>query len=302
MSKRGWAILAGAVTAGIVLVAALWFGVSQISAQGPETETEEPCVCECQCDCGSGLTPREAGRWGYQAYGQAELVAEPLGMTVDEVVAALQDGQSVADLAAEKGVALDTIVEALLAPRREALETAVENGRLTQEEADEMLAEMQAKITERLQEPGLPMGQGPAGQMQRAERMGWQIHGQVHIVAETLGMPEQDLIAALRDGQSVAQVAEEQGVALETVVEALLAPRREALAQQVAEGKLTQAEADEMLAEMEAKITERLQAPWQPGKMLGDGGEGQATGARMGGGQTGRMGRMGGGRGTGGKD
>jgi|GEM_PF-1779507 len=286
MSKRGWAILAGAVTAAVVLAGALWLGVGRISAQGPDTT---PGTGECVCNCGGGLTPREAGRWGYQAYGQADAVAEQLGMTVDEMTAALQDGKSVADLAAEKGVALDTIVEALLAPRREALATAVANGRITQERADTMLAEMQENITEHLQQPGLPMGQGPAGQMMRAQRVGWQMHGQLDLIAETLGMTQEELQTALQDGKTVAQVAEEKGVALDTLVEALLAPRRTALADRVAAGDLTQAEADEMLTRMQENITARLQQAGQGGGMWGQGG-------RMGGGRMGG-GRMGGGRG-----
>ena len=292
MNKRVWAIVAGAVTAVAVLVGALWFGVSQISAQEPVATPVFQGTGECQwnCDCSGGLTPREAGRWGYRAYGQADIVAEQLGMTVDELTAALQGGKSVADLAGEKGVALETIVEALMAPRREALATAVANGRLTQEQADTMLAEMQENITTHLQQPGLPMGQGPAGQMMHAQRMGWQMHGQVDIIAETLGMTEQDLLAALQGGKTVAQVAEEKGVSLETLVETLMAPRREVLAEKVAAGELTQAEADEMLARMQENITNRLQQTWQRGGMFGQGG-GQMGGGRMGGG------RMGGGRG-----
>jgi lambda repressor-like predicted transcriptional regulator len=299
MSKRGWAILAGALTAAIVLVAALWIGVSQISAQGPETTPVSQGPGACNCDCSGGLTPRQAGRWGYQAYGQVDIVAERLGMTVGEVVAALQDGKSVADLAAEKGVALDTIIEALMAPRREALAAAVANGRLTQEQADTMLAEMQENIAEHLQQAGLPMGQGPAGQLLRAERMGWQVHGQLDLIAETLGMTDDELLAALQDGKTVAQVAEEKGVALETVVEALLAPRREALAERVAEGNLTQEQADTMLAEIQENLTNRLQQTWQRGGMFGGGGVngvGQMGGGRAGGGRMGG-GRMGGGRG-----
>ena len=164
MNKRVWAILAGAVTAAIVLVAALWIGVGQISAQGPVTTPVPQGLGSGSCPC--GLTPGEGGRWGYQAQGQVDIIAEQLGMTVDEVVAELQGGKTVADLAVEKGVALDTIVEALMAPRREALATAVANGRITQEQADTMLAQMQENIPEHLQQPWQPgrmSGQGRMG-------------------------------------------------------------------------------------------------------------------------------------------
>jgi lambda repressor-like predicted transcriptional regulator len=300
MSKRGWAILAGAVTAAVVLVVALVIGVSTLSAQGTEpTPTPVPqgpggwgggrFWGNCPC----GLTAAEAGRWGYRAYGQAEIVAEQLGMTVDDLTAALREGRSVADLATEKGVALDTIVEALMAPRRDALAQAVANGRLTQEQADSMLAEMQENIIEHLNQPGLPMGGGPAGQMMRAERMGWQLHGQLDLVAQALGMAPEDLTAELQGGKSVAQVAEEKGVALDTIVEALLAPRREAMAQAVADGELTQAEADARLVQMRENITARLQQTWEQRGIFGLG-----RGMMRGGMGGGRMGGRGGWWGT----
>ena len=170
MSKRGWAILAGAVTAAIMLAVALWFGVSQISAQEPQpTPTAVPQgpgwgLGGGNCPC--GVSPREAGRFGWRAYGQSEIVAEQLGMTVEDLTTALKDGKSVADLATEKGVALETIVEAIMAPRREALAQRVAAGELTQEQADQMLAQMQENITNRLQQPwqsGGMLGRGGMG-------------------------------------------------------------------------------------------------------------------------------------------
>ncbi len=281
MGKRGWAILAGAVAAVAVLVVGLWFGVRTMSAQEPTVTPTPVPQGRGGGNCPCGLTPREAGRWGFRAYGQAEIVAEQLGMTVSELTAALKEGRSVADLAADKGVALETIIEAVMAPRREALAQQVADGKLTQEQADRMLAQMQENVTRQLQQAGPMLGRGPAGRMMRAERLGWQLHGQIDLVAETLGMTEEDLLAELRGGKSVAQVAADKGVALETLVEALLAPRREALAQQVADGKLTQEQADTMLAQMRENITSRLQQVPQPGGMWGPGGLGR--GGMMGG-------------------
>jgi hypothetical protein len=85
-------------------------------------------------------------------------------------------------------------------------------------------------------------------------------------------------VEALREGQSVAQVAAERGVALEDVVEALLEEPREHLAQAVEEGQMTQEEADERLIEIESHITEHLQQPWLPREW----GRGRGHGERFG--------------------
>jgi hypothetical protein len=89
------------------------------------------------------------------------VAAEKLGMTQAELAAQLRDGKSIAQIAAEKQVALDTIVDAFIAPRKAHLETLVANGRLTQAQMDAMLATMRANVTARLNQPGTPQGAGP---------------------------------------------------------------------------------------------------------------------------------------------
>ena len=278
MGKRKWVIIAGAITAGTIVLVGLGFGVSTLSAQEPAATPvpQQP-------------WPRErmerspmagAARFGWQMRGQIDLIAEVLGMGTEDLMAALGEGRSVAEVAEVQGVALETVVEALLAPQRERIEQAVGEGRLTQEEVDERLAEMAKQITARLQEPMSLRKMGPAGRMWQAERFGWQMRGQIDLIAEALGMGTEDLVAELRAGQSVAEVAEGQGVALETVVEALLAERQEALEQAVAEGRLTQEEADEMLAEMAEQITARLEEALPFDRMRPGGRTGSGWGRR----------------------
>jgi hypothetical protein len=86
-------------------------------------------------------------------------------------------------------------------------------------------------------------------------------------VAELLGLTAEELRAELVDGKTLADVAEAQGVELDTVVEALLAPMAEKLAQAVEAGKLTQEEADEKLELMEDKVRQSLEEGmplWKP--------------------------------------
>jgi hypothetical protein len=75
------------------------------------------------------------------------IVAEALGMEPADLVAALRDGQTVADLAAENDVELDTIVDAVIADRADELAQAVTDGQITQEEADAMVVLMRGRLT-----------------------------------------------------------------------------------------------------------------------------------------------------------
>jgi hypothetical protein len=100
------------------------------------------------------------GAWGGPANSLVATAAEVLDMEVVNLVAELQAGKTIAQIAEEKGVALDAIVEAFLAEREATLAELVAAGRLTQEQADAVLAAMKANILARLSAPFTPRGYG----------------------------------------------------------------------------------------------------------------------------------------------
>jgi hypothetical protein len=89
----------------------------------------------------------------------ATSIADLFGMTTDELQTAREGGQSLADIAKDKGVDEQTVVDTMLESRKEALDQAVAGGRITQEQADAMLERMKAGITQRLEDPSV----GPRG-------------------------------------------------------------------------------------------------------------------------------------------
>ena len=123
---------------------------------------------------------------------------------------------------------------------REALTGLVEDGSLTEEQADE--------VATTLSESGLGRGGHHGG-----HRLG------LETAAEALGMTEDELRTALEpDGTSLADVAEAEGVDVGTLVDALVEAQQERIAQAVEDGRLTQEEADERLADLEERVTERV--------------------------------------------
>jgi polyhydroxyalkanoate synthesis regulator phasin len=81
------------------------------------------------------------------------VAAEELGLTVEQLTAELQDGKTIAVLSAEKGVDLQTIVDSFVAQRADWLAEAVADGRITQQQADLMLAHMQEQVRAHLEAP-----------------------------------------------------------------------------------------------------------------------------------------------------
>jgi hypothetical protein len=70
-------------------------------------------------------------------------------------------------------------------------------------------------------------------------------------MAEAIGIDVEDLRAALEDGQTPAEVAEDNGVSRADLVDAVVADITDHVNQEVEDGELTQDEADERLADVE---------------------------------------------------
>jgi len=81
--------------------------------------------------------------------------AAMLGLSIDELRALRADGNSLAEIAAVKGVAEDDLISSLLVPITEWIGEAVERGRRTEVEAAEALEEATQRVAEAIQrEPG----------------------------------------------------------------------------------------------------------------------------------------------------
>jgi hypothetical protein len=101
------------------------------------------------------------GRHGGHGHGFASLTAaaEALGMTREELATELRDGKTIAEVAAEKGVDVQTVIDAMVSAAKERLAEAVSEGRITQEQADERLATLTDDIT-KVVNGELPVGPG----------------------------------------------------------------------------------------------------------------------------------------------
>jgi len=124
---------------------------------------------------------------------------------------------------------------------KDALAGLVSDGTLTQKQADRVastLAESRPK--------GLGRGGGRG----------------VHLEAlSSLGITTEEVRAAAKAGTTLGQLAEDQDVSRDKVVSALVAAGKKRLADAVADGRLTQAEADEKSAGLQARVTEKLDDP-----------------------------------------
>ncbi len=140
-SRKKWVVvaaMAGAL-ASVLLLAGIvggivYYGATSASAQEPESTTPVP---------GDDWRWDRFG-WGCGSWTQFDAAAEALGLTPNELFVELHDeGKTLSEVAEEQGVAIEALEEAMNANRteamRERIQQAVEDGDLSQEEADWLL-------------------------------------------------------------------------------------------------------------------------------------------------------------------
>ena len=109
------------------------------------------------------FTPRGPGKHqGKRGPSLAQVAADEMGLTREEMRAELEEseGRSIADVAAEYNVSNETIIDAFMDQVAEKIAEKVADGSITQEEADERLAEIREKVTEKIEEPFTPRERG----------------------------------------------------------------------------------------------------------------------------------------------
>jgi gas vesicle protein len=95
--------------------------------------------------------PERGGHGGHRhGFGHIRVdlstAAAPLNMSEEDLKTALQT-KSLADIAKEKNVDVQKVIDALVADESTQLDEAVKNGRLTQERADKMKEKMKERVT-----------------------------------------------------------------------------------------------------------------------------------------------------------
>jgi uncharacterized protein YidB (DUF937 family) len=200
-----------------------------------------------------------------------DVAAEALGISEDDLRDALRDGQTIAEVAEAEGVDVQTVIDALVAEATARIDDAVADGDLDADDAEELKADLPDRITDLVNGEGFPLGPGF-----RHGRLG--LGADLDVAAEALGISEDDLRDALRDGQTIAEVAEAEGVDVQTVIDALVAEATARIDDAVADGDLDADDAEELKADLPDRITDLVN------------GEGFRFGPGFGGGRHGRPG------------
>ena len=154
------------------------------------------------------------------------------------------------DAASQLGVESSELSAALKQALKNRIDEAVEAGRVTEEQADELKARVDAD------EFPLLGGLGPFGRgLHGGPAFGRFGHFELlETAASYLGMTEEALRDALAD-QTLAEIAEEQGKTASGLVQQLVATQTKRIDEAVADGRIT----EEQATQLEAGLNERMQ-------------------------------------------
>ena len=111
----------------------------------------------------TGVTPPMGGgrgNWGGPQNSLVAIAAKTIGIDQTALVAELNTGKTIANVAVTHGVAVSKIVDAFVAPHVDRMNQLVTAGSITRTQADAYIATMKANITAQLNAPFTPNGLG----------------------------------------------------------------------------------------------------------------------------------------------
>jgi hypothetical protein len=155
-----------------------------------------------------------------------------------------QESQAIInDAAGRLGVTPSKLTDALKQALLDRVDAAVAAGRLTQAEGD--------ALKQRINSNDFPlMGGG------RPDFGKFGFFGKLDAAATYLGITEAQLHSELQSGKTLAQIAKDHGKSADGLVNALVGAAKQKLDAAVKAGRLTQAQADQMLNDLRSRVTD----------------------------------------------
>lgn len=171
------------------------------------------------------------------------IAAEALSMEDEALWDALMEGQSIAGLAEANGVDPTSITSAITTAETEWINGLVSSGEITQEEANEWLANLAEEVQDFITDSSWALWEG----------VDW-----FTVAAETIGVDEETLFEA----ESIAAAATAAGVEPQAVIDAIVNAETAWINELVSSGDMTQEDADAWLSDLAEYAAEFVNESW----------------------------------------
>jgi polyhydroxyalkanoate synthesis regulator phasin len=158
-------------------------------------------------------------------------------------------------LAEHLGISTDELEDAVKAAAIDQVDTALEDGRLTEEQAE--------RLKERIEKGDTPFLFGPPVLGGFHHHGGGVFLSKVDAAAEYLGLTEAQLRERLEEGQSLADVARAEDKSVDGLKQALLDDAQQQLDDAVEDGELTRERANEVLERLREGIDDLVERDFE---------------------------------------
>ncbi|WP_169084340.1 SHOCT domain-containing protein [Paenibacillus sp. PL91] len=233
----------------------------QLDSEAELTKPDSSTTAEKLLDSkGFGVGKHDGG--GNRGFGKnLDAAAAALGLTEDALRTEQEAGKTLAAIAAEKGVNVQVVIDALVSDRKTKLAEELAAGEITQEQYDSAFAEAVDRATQHVN--GVLPLRGEGGR-------GGGFGRSLDAIAEALSLTADALKVELQAGKTIAAIATEKGVAVQTLIDLQIKDHKAKLAEQLAAGTITQEQYDTRLAEAVEHATKHvngeLPVPGEGGK------------------------------------
>ncbi|QCT01319.1 hypothetical protein E6C60_0596 [Paenibacillus algicola] len=195
---------------------------------------------------------QEGQRGGHGGHmNMLETAAAALSLEQSALMEQLKAGKTLNEIADGQGVAREDLLAKLTAAFTEQIDTRQSEGKLTEEQAAQQKEQLSERVATMVDQAGFAQDKGEAG---RGHGKGGFKFGSLTKAADILGMTEEELKAGLKEGKSLAELAEAKGISESQLIEQLKEQMTEPLQKWVNKKR----GASETGAEAEAAENEQL--------------------------------------------
>lgn len=175
------------------------------------------------------------------------LAEEYTGLSLAELEAARDNGQTLAEMIEANGQSVDDFVDAAVADLSERINTAVENGNMDADRAAAMLENIEERVTARVN-----------GERPIRENVRLQLADLVDLIEEYTGLSAAEMREAQLSGQTLAEMIEANGQSVDAFIAAAVTDINARIDEAVAEGLIDAERGDELKATVEERVTDRV--------------------------------------------
>lgn len=202
-----------------------------------------------QTDKGAAKKSHSGKRGGFESGSEhiQEQLAAVLSLSSAELEAEQEAGKTIAAIAEENGVDIQTVIDALVSDQKVKLDEKLAAGSITQDQYDSKFARAVEHATQHVNGLLPQRGEG-------SKHHGY-FGGSMEAIAEALGLTEDELKLEIEAGKTIADIAADKGVAVQALIDLQIKNKQAKLAEQLAAGTITQEQYDTRLADVSDQAT-----------------------------------------------